>query len=408
MISVSHSPADYKYWEDQSDDYRQLEGSLLPLWKFTAPAVRRLLVSEVCWSPAHPDLLAAAYTAGDTGEPPEPGYLCLFSLKNPSVPERCLLCSCGVTCVQFHPSKDSVVVAGREDGNVFVYDARHAPEQPRVVVSRASGGKHLLGVSQVAWVTTGPGQPLSFYSVGRDGRVTHWTVHLSELEASDVLRSGDTEASEHAPPSDDRAKLQGTVTCLALKAGDANLLLMGLDSGAVVEMTLRASTNALFHYSAHSAPVRLLSWNSHHEDVFASGSADWMLKVWARSYRHPIITLDLGAPVSGLTWSHLGGSLLVGVTQDGKVHVHDLYLRKCRALCLQNVMQRRRSCLSCVAFSPFHPVLLVGGEKGYLVSFKLSPNLRRPPKEAKGADETQRREIEMARLGRLISTAPPQ
>ncbi|XP_050697673.1 dynein intermediate chain 2, ciliary-like [Eriocheir sinensis] len=121
---------DYKYWEDQSDDYRQLEGSLLPLWRLTAPLSRRLFVCDVTWSPAHPDLLAVAYSAGESGEPPEPGYLCLFSLKNPCVPERCLPCPCGVTCVRFHPEKESVLVAGQEDGAVLVYDARHATTEP--------------------------------------------------------------------------------------------------------------------------------------------------------------------------------------------------------------------------------------------------------------------------------------
>ncbi|XP_050697688.1 dynein intermediate chain 2, ciliary-like [Eriocheir sinensis] len=256
---------------------------------------------------------------------------------------------------------------------------------------------------------TRPGQPLCFLSVGRDGRVTKWVVRSATLEPRDLLQSGDPEASEHlfTNPNNDRAKLQGTVTCLALKANEPNFLLMGVDSGAVVEMTLTASTHDLFFYPAHSAPVRLLAWNGHHEEVFASTSMDWMLKVWARRHRCPLVALDLGAPVAGLTWSHLGASLVVGVTEDGKVHVYDLYLRRCRPLCVQNIMQRRKSVLTCTAFSPFHPVLVVGGERGYLLTLKLSPNLRRPPKEAKGADEVQRKEIEVARLGRLISTATP-
>lgn len=84
---------------------------------------------------------------------------------------------------------------------------------------------------------------------------------------------------------------------------------------------------------------------------------------WVYSNRSPLVALDLGAPVAGLTWSHLGSSLLVGVTEDGKVHVYDLYLRKCRPLCVQNLMQRKKTPLTCTAFSPFHPVLLVGGER---------------------------------------------
>lgn len=33
--------ADFKYWEDASDAFRQGEGSLLPLWRFTSDKARR-------------------------------------------------------------------------------------------------------------------------------------------------------------------------------------------------------------------------------------------------------------------------------------------------------------------------------------------------------------------------------
>lgn len=56
--------SDFKYWEDGSDEFRYLEGSLLPLWKFHHDRSRAFIVSDVCWSPVYPDLLAAAYTTG--------------------------------------------------------------------------------------------------------------------------------------------------------------------------------------------------------------------------------------------------------------------------------------------------------------------------------------------------------
>lgn len=77
--------------------------------------------------------------------------------------------------------------------------------------------------------------------------------------------------------------------------------------------------------------------------------------------RDPLVVLDLGSPVAGMTWCYYSSSVIVGVTEDGKVHVYDLFLRKCRPLCVQNLLQRRRSSLACVALNPFQPILLVGG-----------------------------------------------
>ena len=56
---------DFKYWEDGSDEFKPLEGSLLPLWKFHHDRSRSLIVSCLDWSPIYPDLFAVAYTPGE-------------------------------------------------------------------------------------------------------------------------------------------------------------------------------------------------------------------------------------------------------------------------------------------------------------------------------------------------------
>ncbi|XP_069985562.1 dynein intermediate chain 2, ciliary-like [Penaeus vannamei] len=95
---------DFRYWEDASDEYRQLEGSLLPLWKFHCNKSRFQVVSSLSWSPAHHDLFAASYTPDKLCALENEGRICLFTLKNPGIPERMLVTPQGVTSVQFHPS----------------------------------------------------------------------------------------------------------------------------------------------------------------------------------------------------------------------------------------------------------------------------------------------------------------
>ncbi|MPC14116.1 Dynein, intermediate chain, flagellar outer arm [Portunus trituberculatus] len=60
-LTYKKSILDFRYWEDGSDEFRPLEGSLLPLWKFTHDGSRHLIVTDVCWSPIYSDLFAAAY-----------------------------------------------------------------------------------------------------------------------------------------------------------------------------------------------------------------------------------------------------------------------------------------------------------------------------------------------------------
>lgn len=40
---------DFSYFEDASDEFRDQEGTLLPLWKFSYDKAKRLAVTSLCW-----------------------------------------------------------------------------------------------------------------------------------------------------------------------------------------------------------------------------------------------------------------------------------------------------------------------------------------------------------------------
>ena len=52
---------DFKYYTDPSDDFREKEGTLLPLWKFSYAKAKSLDVTGLCWNPGYKDLFAVAY-----------------------------------------------------------------------------------------------------------------------------------------------------------------------------------------------------------------------------------------------------------------------------------------------------------------------------------------------------------
>ncbi|ROT80993.1 putative dynein intermediate chain 2, ciliary-like isoform X3 [Penaeus vannamei] len=417
---------DFRYWEDASDEYRQLEGSLLPLWRFSCDKSRSLVVSSLSWNPARHDLFAASYTPGGqadqyvklrtlslfplhkASESESEGRICLFTLKNPGIPERMLVTPRGVMSVQFHPSHESMLVAGHSDGTVTVYDARHDASTGRLSSSTTSG-KHLLPVMQVHWVTTEPGENMSFYSVSQDGRVSQWFVRTTSLKYEDVLNFHAAEQTQdHVAPSS-KTELEdnvpsGTATCIALSPERKDVLLFGVDTGALFQICTSDTAHAITRYRAHLGPVTAVAWNKVHTMVFASCALDWTVKIWLQYHLSALITLDLGGPVMELAWSPSSSTLVVAVTDEGRVFVYDLFLRRYHPLCVQNLLQRRRSSLTCVALNPSQPIVLVGGEKSYIVAFKLSPNLRKPHKDAKCADEEGAKAIELCKMERIIAT----
>ena len=75
-----------QYWEDAADGVRDAEGTLLPLWRFTAERGRYKALTALCWSSDYLDLFAAGY--GSYGFLKQcSGLVACFSLKNPSYPE---------------------------------------------------------------------------------------------------------------------------------------------------------------------------------------------------------------------------------------------------------------------------------------------------------------------------------
>ena len=60
---------DFRFYDDGSDDYKENEGTLLPLWKFTFERSGKLGNTGLCWNPAYSDLFAASYGSCESALP---------------------------------------------------------------------------------------------------------------------------------------------------------------------------------------------------------------------------------------------------------------------------------------------------------------------------------------------------
>lgn len=98
---------DYRYWEDPADEYREAEGTLLPLWKFNYERTKKMSVTDLMFNPHYYDLFAVCfgsrewfflegiqyqlfknlYILDDFMKQPSEGSICLFTCKNPSYPD---------------------------------------------------------------------------------------------------------------------------------------------------------------------------------------------------------------------------------------------------------------------------------------------------------------------------------
>ncbi|KAL2099566.1 hypothetical protein ACEWY4_003960 [Coilia grayii] len=391
---------DFKYFEDASDEFRDQEGTLLPLWKFQYDKAKRLAVTALCWNENYRDLFAVGLGSYDFTKQGR-GMMLYYSLKNPTYPECIYPTTSGIMCLDIHPRLSYLVAVGFYDGCVAVYSLKEESTQP-IYKSTAKSGKHTDPVWQVRWQNDDMDHNHNFFSVSSDGRVVSWTLVKNELVYTDIIK-----LSLEGSPSDGTEGLQlPTMACgtsFDFHKQIDYLFLVGTEEGKIHKCSKAYSSQFLQTYDAHNMAVDAVKWNHFHPKVFISCSSDWTVKIWDHTIDTPMFIFDLNSAVGGVAWSPYSSTVFAAVTTDGKVHVFDLSINKYEAICQQPVVAKKKTKLTHIQFNPEHPIIIVGDDRGYVNSLKLSPNLRKKPKEKKGQELPKGPEVEIAKMEKLLS-----
>jgi dynein intermediate chain 1 len=163
--------------------------------------------------------------------------------------------------------------------------------------------------------------------------------------------------------------------CFDFNKVHEHLFIVGTEEGHIHKCSKAYSGQYLETYVGHHMAVYALKWNPFHPRVFLSCSADWTVKLWDRDLNVPVMSFDLGNAVGDVAWSPYSSTVFSAVTSDGKVHTFDLKENKHEPLCEQKVVKRAK--LTHVMFNQLSPMLIVGDDRGGVISLKLSPNLRK-------------------------------
>ncbi|CAN0344187.1 unnamed protein product [Bubo scandiacus] len=391
---------DFKYFEDASDEYRDHEGTLLPLWKFQYDKTKRLAVTAISWNPKYKDLFAVGYGSYDFLKQGQ-GMLLLYTMKNPSFPEYVFSSESGIMCLDFHNDHPYLVAVGFYDGNVAIYNLKKATSQPSYKSSTKSG-KHAEPVWQVKWQKDDMDNNLNFFSVSSDGRIVSWTLVKNELVHTDVIKLS-VEGTTMQGPEGLQLQTLGCGTSFDFHKKLDNLFLVGTEEGKIYKCSKCYSSQFLDVFEAHHMAVDSVSWNPYHLKVFISCSSDWTVKIWDHTIKTPMFIYDLNSAVGDVAWSPYSSTVFAAVTTDGKAHVFDLSINKYEALCTQLVVAKKKNKITHIQFNPVYPVVIIGDERGHVTSLKLSPNLRRMPKEKKGQEVKKGPEVEIAKLDKLLN-----
>ncbi|XP_019373608.1 PREDICTED: dynein intermediate chain 1, axonemal isoform X1 [Gavialis gangeticus] len=391
---------DFKYFEDASDEYRDQLGTLLPLWKFQYDKAKRLAVTAICWNPKYKDLFAVGHGSYDFMKQSR-GMLLLYSMKNPSFPEYTFSSESGIMCLDIHNDYPYLLAVGFYDGNVAIYNLKKPHSQPSYK-SSAKAGKHTDPVWQVKWQKEDMDNNLNFFSISSDGRIVSWTLVKNELVHTDVIKLV-VEGATIEGPEGLQLHTIGCGTSFDFHKKIDYLFLVGTEEGKIYKCSKAYSSQFLDVFDAHHMAVDAVSWNPFHMKVFISCSSDWTVKIWDHTIKTPMFIYDLNSAVGDVAWAPFSSTTFAAVTTDGKAHVFDLSINKYEAICSQPVVAKKKNKITHVQFNPVYPVIIIGDDRGHVTSLKLSPNLRKMPKEKKGQEVQKGPEVEIAKLDKLLN-----
>ncbi|OAF66873.1 Axonemal dynein intermediate chain 1 [Intoshia linei] len=402
---------DFKYWEDVSDEYRDKQGSLLPLWKFMSEKSKKMVVTSIQWHPVYNDLFGASFGSFEFRKDTK-GMFMFFSLKNPSYPDYTFETNVGIMSFNIHPENHSLVVLGMADGTVGVIDVTKLNEN-FLYKSSATNGKHSDPVWEVRWTNDNNATNLNFYSVSSDSRVSKWVMIKDEIEYRDVIQLPINEPQEEKTiKSEKKIDIRDGGFTFDFHPQKDYKYIVGSRKGKLYLCCKLYSSRFLKIFNAHTMTIYRVTWNKYNTDLFITCSADWTICIWNQNSTddEPLFTFDVGASVEDVCWAPYSSTVFAAVTIEGVAIVYDIAVNKYDYICKQTITTKKKTKLTKISFNPVYPIIIVGDDRGHISCLKLSPNLRIRMKEKKTLEVqkpeeklAERYEYEKNKLEKILS-----
>eukprot|EP00742_Colponemidia_sp_Colp-10_P005038 GILJ01005383.1.p1 GENE.GILJ01005383.1~~GILJ01005383.1.p1 ORF type:complete len:644 (-),score=93.54 GILJ01005383.1:168-2021(-) len=276
-------------------------------------------VTDVAWSPKHPELLLASYSAKDDAAVTDPdGLVLLWSLSMRQRPEFVFTCQSAVTAACFHKYSPHLLIGGTYSGQIVLWDTRgkSGPVQRTPLSSKG----HSHPVYSLAMVGTQNAHNL--VSVSNDGRLCVWSLSMlvNPQEYLDLKHKTRDVA----------------VTCLTFSEGETNQFYVGSEDGSIFQGYIHGNkvgvTEAL---EGHQGPVTSLhvhpstpsdQYAADFSDLLLSTSVDWTCKLWSQKHSHsPLYSFESAEDYAyDARWSPAHPSVFASVNGEGHVDMWDL------------------------------------------------------------------------------------
>jgi len=312
--------------------------SLEKLWIHTCAEIENKQINAILINQLNNDLIVVAYGSTKFGDMKDTnGFICFWTLKNPSYPERIIKTPQSCTCLDFNVEKPHLLAAGFYDGSVKIFDIRKSTDSP--LWCGSSADSHRAPVWKIQWLAknqkkqqkNGKKEPASFFSIGGDGLVKHWplcSVEKRNLNAVTVLkikRCHNQAKLKGSGSEDTLLNGEAVGTALMISPEDPSMYYIATEEGLIHKCSISYNEQAIKNYFGHFRAVYSLEVSPINSNFFLSASEDWSLGLWHVENEKPLAKLNVGdSAVKDCAWCPFNASIVACCLHNGTIQVWDL------------------------------------------------------------------------------------
>lgn len=358
---------DFLVYEDNGDE----EKKLFPLKKLPYFGSKESRITHLTWMPYLKHNLVISYESYRCGNNSKwhEGYIVLsYPMANTDY-DHVYKFSSGVRYfdVAREICNKRLMLVALEDGNIELVRIPF----PNVIQSTTSVNKHKCPVEQVMWLLDWQEKNQGvryqrFLSYGADGELKLW-CHRPHIGFT-VYRTLHMEKLSKIHELTPRYR---KITCVGSHYYDRTLFYIGSEDGKIYKYNTLYPVNKYgCILNAHRGAVTAIAVNSFNRDVFLSGGADGMVKLWRGNGDTPIWGYWLINPIADIKWSPFTSYVWTVVTRDNFVHIYNIEIHFHDPMTSQHVLPYS-SCVK-VEFHPVHRLLMIADNYCNVFALKIN------------------------------------
>ncbi|EFA85404.1 cytoplasmic dynein intermediate chain [Heterostelium album PN500] len=281
-------------------------------------------VTDINWSPKHPELVVTSYSANEAGSHDPDGVVLVWTVNNYfQKPEYVFNCQSPVMTTFFSRYHPTLIVGGTYSGQIVVWDTRSKSTPVQRTPLSSVGHTHPV----YSMAVVGSANANSLVSISTDGKLCSWSLdNLSQpIETLDLNSRANTATVSTTTSI--------AVTSLVFPETEMNTFYVGTEEGVIYQAQAHgAKAGVNERFKAHYGPVTSIDFHppsrnsSEFSNLFLSSSTDWTCRLWSSSKPdQPIYSFeDYTDYVFDARWSPVNPSIFATGDGSGQLALWDL------------------------------------------------------------------------------------